>query len=186
MASGKKKKAVMRKVDVIQRLLTAMTAVILLAACGENIVYSHYEAVEGRGWRKNDTLSFTTTVMVPDRDLDVYVDVRHGNNYPYRNLALSLTSMLSSPADSLVRTDTLRLMLADSEGRWTGEGFTNLYHNASYVTTLRLDTPATCRFVLLPAMQDSLLQGVSDIGVWLVISSSSHVPHQSAGIRTTE
>ena len=135
MASGKKKEAVMHKVDVM-RLVAATAAVILLMACGENVVYSHYEAVEGRGWRKNDTLSFTTTVTVPDKSLDVYVDVRHGNNYPYRNLALSLTSMLSSPADSLVRTDTLRLMLADSEGRWTGEGFANLYHNASYVTTV--------------------------------------------------
>ena len=175
----------MHKVDVM-RLVAATAAVILLMACGENVVYSHYEAVEGRGWRKNDTLSFTTTVTVPDKSLDVYVDVRHGNNYTYRNLALSLTSMLSSPADSLVRTDTLRLMLADSEGRWTGEGFANLYHNASYVTTVRLDTPATCRFVLLPVMQDSLLQGVSDVGVRMVISSSSHAPHRSAGIRTAE
>ena len=173
----------MHKVDVM-RLVAATAAVILLTACGENVVYSHYEAVEGRGWRKNDPLSFTSTVTVPDKSLEVYVDVRHGNNYPYRNLALSLASMLSSPADSLVRTDTLRLMLADSEGRWTGEGLANLYHNASYVATVRLDTPATCRFVLLPVMQDSLLQGVSDVGVRMVISSSSHAPHRSAGIRT--
>lgn len=174
----------MRRGNVARQMM-AIAAVAMLAGCGDGIVYSDYQAVADEGWGRTDTLSFTATVTVPDEDMDVYVDVRHGNDYPYRNLALAMTSILFTPGDTLTRTDTLRLMLADVEGRWTGEGFANLYHNASYVTTLRLDTPATCRFFLLPAMTDSLLKGISDIGVRMAISSASHALHQSAGIRTT-
>ena len=165
----------------------AMLAAALLAACGEDIVYSDYQAVADEGWRRADTLSFTTAVTaVSGKALDFYVDVRHGNDYPYRNLTLAVTSMLTTSEDTLTRRDTLRLMLADDKGRWTGEGAINLYHKAAYVATLRADTSATYRFFLRPAMSDSLLKGISDIGVRLSISSASRDPHQSAGTRTTK
>lgn len=172
----------MRRDNVARWVMTGFV-VLMLAACGKGIVYGDYQAVTNEGWSRMDTLSFTAVVTMPDENMDVYVDVRHGNDYPYRNLALAMTSIFSTPIDTLIRTDTLRLTLADDEGRWTGEGFANFYHNTSYVTTLRLDTPATCRFLLLPAMTDSLLKGISDIGVRLTISSVSRGLHQSVETR---
>ena len=169
--------------DNVVRLVMTMLAAALLVACGKGIVYSDYQAVADEGWRRTDTLSFTAVTAISGEDLDVYVDVRHGNDYPYRNLTLAMTSILSTSKDTLICRDTLRLALADDKGRWTGEGFANLYHNSVYVATLRPDTVATCRFYLLPAMSDSLLKGISDIGVRLVTSSASRGSRPFVGTR---
>ena len=170
--------------DNMARRVMVIAAAALLVACGEGVVYSDYQAVADKGWSRKDTLAFTAAV--PAESLDVYVEVRHGNAYPYRNLTLAMTTVLFAPGDTVTRRDTLRLTLADAEGRWTGEGFANLYHNTSYVTTLCPDTSVTCRFLLLPALSDPLLKSISDIGVRLVTSSASRDPRQSAGTRTTE
>lgn len=170
-------------------MAAALTAAWLATACGGGPVYYEYRATGG-GWRPADTLAFEAGL--PDTGsvcLTLWLEVRHRDDYPYRNLALRLKRTVQTAADTLVQADTLRLVLADSHGRRTGSGLANLFTVALPAATFCTSTPAHLRFAVTPALPDSLLQGISDIGLRLepaVSANGARGPRPSAETQTAE
>ena len=146
-----------------------LAAAWLWAACSSTEpVYYEYRAVDGLAWRQTDTLSFA--VSLPDTgqaDLGLWVEVRHRGDYPYRNLSIRMARTLTTPTDTVCQVDTLRLTLADAQGRWLGEGLANVFQRSFPAGRLHTMTPADLRFDLTPALPDSLLPGINDIGIRL-------------------
>lgn len=169
----------------------AVLAGSLLTACNISPAYYKYQSVRGLAWQLTDTLHFE--VSLPDTgraDLAVWLEIRHRGDYPYRNLSVRMArqTWTTLPPDTVCQTDTLRLTLTDTEGRWTGEGLANIFQCTFEAGKIHTTTPAVLHFDITPALPDSLLKGISDIGIRLehISASDAPAPHQSAETQKAE
>ena len=148
------------------KLLPAlMAATLCLAACDKAPLQHSYLTLPTEGWRKADTLCFPLHTGVPVSKAALQVEVRHSNGYPYRNLHLAL-SIEKPDSTLLLPTDTLRLMLTDNKGRFAGNGGVGtFYQSQSDSYPLALPDTGVYHVRLIHCMGDTLLRGVSDVGV---------------------
>ena len=112
-----------------------------MAACNENTVYHSYQSLPDEGWGKSDTLSFLIPVTdsIPPT-LRLFAEVRNRTDYPYHNLA-------------------------DSTGRWIGNGWGSIYQSAVFIKSVRPLYPANYTFKIMNGMKDEKLSGINDIGI---------------------
>jgi gliding motility-associated lipoprotein GldH len=88
---------------------------------------------------------------------------KFATEYPYRNLYLFIHENL---LDSTVwRTDTIAVNLADSTGRWTGNGWGSIYQTAVFVKSVRPLHPGNYTVKIVHGMQDEKLTGLNDVGI---------------------
>ena len=120
-----------------------------MAACNENTVYHSYQSLPDEGWGKSDTLSFLIPVTdsIPPT-LRLFAEVRNRTDYPYHNLHLFISQNL-----------------ADSTGRWIGNGWGSIYQSAVFIKSVRPLYPANYTFKIMNGMKDEKLSGINDIGI---------------------
>lgn len=110
-------------------LAVATVAAVLLAACngmvgrgdGDDNRFSAFADIPESGWLYSEPVEFVPDTLRDSTVADgrLYVSVRHGQEYLYRNLWLEVSY---ADTDSSRRCDTLDIELADIAGRWTGRG----------------------------------------------------------------
>ena len=93
----------------------------VLTACDENTVYHSYQSTPPDGWKKSDTLFFNVPLKDSLANLRLSVGVRNSSNYPYQNLNILIHYNLED--STIWKTDTLKFILTDREGKWTGTGW---------------------------------------------------------------
>ena len=133
-------------------------AVLSLSSCRKGIVYSQFHPIPSEQWAIDSIahFDFTITDTTPSYTLLIYV--RHTERYPYQNIWLFV-------GDSLHR-DTINSYLANDRGQWLGDkqhGFIErpiLYQDHHHYT----DT-GTYHLAIQHAMRDTLLRGITDIGL---------------------
>lgn len=136
----------------------------LASACDKQTVYHAFRSLPAEGWLRRDTLAFDVQVSDSMTYYKLSLQVRNLNNYPYRNLPLTVCHI----ADSIPSpTDTVQFILADSKGNWTGKGWGGLYQTSVSVGSIRIDRPGTYRFKVSYALPDERLQGINDVGIKL-------------------
>lgn len=130
---------------------------LLLMACDTQTIYSHYESVDVTGWSMLDTLRYTFEVTDTLSDYEVLIHVRHTEAYPYQNMWL------------FVDNDTIEFYLADERGQWLGNGRNSLVEMPIlYEQSISYDHAGERTITICHAMRDSLLRGVSDVGVSII------------------
>jgi gliding motility-associated lipoprotein GldH len=100
-------------------LLLALAAIVL-ASCGDGIVYNKSERMPGNKWTLSHVPVFAVEVTDTVTSHDLSFSIRTGSAYPFRNLYLFVTA--TSPEGGTM-TDTLQYNLADEKGRRFGNGF---------------------------------------------------------------
>lgn len=147
-------------------ILSVVLVVLLLTACRNNIVYSRFQSVAHPGgmnpssdkWHMDSTVSFAYHIADTSADYQMIVYIRHTERFPYQNMWLFV-------GDSLLR-DTIEFYLADDRGLWLGDK-----HNGFIEMPVLLEEakhfPDTGVYYLniQHAMRDSLLRGVTDVGL---------------------
>lgn len=148
-----------------RRIIILLFAAAALSACDEHTVYHTFQSLPAGGWQRKDTLFFS--VDVPDSLIDckLSVEVRNRNNYPYQNLDLSISR--DNPDARPLPADTLRLILADKEGLWKGDGWGGLYQTSFPAGNVRIGKAGTYLFKIAYTLPDEALQGINDIGIKL-------------------
>lgn len=132
--------------------------VAAFSACNSDIVYSHFSPISSNKWHIDSVAHFDFTVEDAAPDYRVLVYVRHTERYPYQNMWLFVD-------DGLYR-DTLEFYLADDRGQWLGDrkhGFIEmpvlLEENKHFADT------GVYHYSIQHAMRDTLLRGVTDVGL---------------------
>ena len=148
---------------------------IVLASCSEKEGYSCFHHIENGKWYRNSPLVFTIDSLTPSQGTgyEVTVELTTNRSYPYRDLWLQIEQDLT---DSLIRTDTLRCLLADEYGRWLGSGIGGLNQlSLPYRSFIPRDSMYHYRLTIRQAMGDELLRGVEKVGIKLVeVRSNTH------------
>ena len=138
---------------------------ILIGSCTPQEKYHQFQAVAYKGWNKLDTLPFNISTS-KQKSLQLEIHLRNTGEYPYQNLYLLCEENLT---DSLTLTkDTIHISLAEPTGRWSGEGIGYFYqskHNYKVINKPQISSQSQVRISSL--MQDSILIGVKDIGLFI-------------------
>ena len=136
--------------SLLRNNLFCLLGVCLMAACNENTVYHSYQSLPNEGWAKSDTLSFQCPVTdsIP-ATLRLFAEVRNRSEYPYHNLYLF----------------TIAINLADTTGRWLGNGWGSIYQTAVFVKSIRPLHPGNYTIKIMHGMQDEKLTGLNDVGI---------------------
>lgn len=153
-----------------QKKVRSKSLIILLLLIGVSISscdpikeIHQFHSIPAQGWSKTDTLEFTLPTLENSK-LYLDIQIRSTQAYPYRDLYLLCEENLS---DSLqIQKDTLHINLADSTGRWEGSGL-GYYYQSSYFYKTIPHTPQSEQacIKISSLMRDSLLPGISDIGI---------------------
>ena len=138
-------------------------ATLLLGACNGQTVYHSFQSLSDKGWLRQDTLNFEVAVPDSFTTYRLFVEVRNQTDYPYLNLPLSITER--DTALQVLSTDTVQLMLATPQGHWTGQGWGGMYQTAFPAGRITLKEAGTYRFQIVYTLPDTLLKGISDVGI---------------------
>lgn len=146
------------------RLLLAAGLLVVAAACSDGSVYSsRFEAIAPCGWVKDRPLVFDLPDSLPASSFDIELDVRHNNNYAYRNLWVTVDYVAHR---QVVASDTVNLELADKYGNWYGSGLGQLFQ---YGMTIRRNVLVGQyeKVILWHTMRCDTVEHISDVGVIL-------------------
>lgn len=130
----------------------------VMASCGKNVIYSHYEPLPPSGWEADSALTYCVNITDTLSAYDLILQVRHTQSYPYQNMWL----FLETPAGK----DTIEFYLADQRGRWLGNGFGDIREMpVLYGHSIRFPRSGEYRYTIRQGMREERLHGVHDIGL---------------------
>ena len=143
---------------VIGHGLVVIGFLMLLTACAGNIEYTRFVSIPSEKWNADSVAHFDFTISDTSIDYQVLIYLRHTEKYPYQNMWLFV--------DDNGFKDTIEFYLADDRGQWLG----NKHHGFVEMPVLFEEArhyPDTGAYTMRIAhgMRDSLLRGVTDIGV---------------------
>ncbi len=109
----------------MRKLFVALALILLCMSCDDTGVFDQYQSIDG-GWDKNEVLNFQFEQPDTSNTYDLFVNLRNDNAYPYSNLFLIVN--MNFPEGQVV-TDTLEYRMAQPDGQWLGQGFTDVKEN---------------------------------------------------------
>lgn len=141
--------------------------ILLFSACQKGSIYHRSVVIPAKGWDMNVPLVFADTL--PEHTPTVLkreLSLRNNNAFPYQNIWLYIQTQTSFG----IKVDTINWQLATSDGNWLGKGWGSLYIHTYELPDLVLPTGDTLpwfKVELVHGLRDSLLTGVSDLGLRL-------------------
>ena len=139
--------------------------IVIFISCNNSIVFEKYITFENQEWNTDSLLSFGYTITDTISTYKLVLNVRHSVEYEYQNLFLFVKSDSS--------TDTIELLLAEDNGKWTGKGKSNIKEFSTTILSPKIYQNGLHSFSLELAMRDNTstelekLNGISDISFYL-------------------
>ena len=135
---------------------------LAVAACGNLPTYSHYEHIDDDGWRRDDTITFTT-IIHDSANYHLTLGLRATDAYPYTQLSINadIASRLSPLTSHL---SPLTIDITDPEGEMQGRG-TTLRQYEIPLNDVVLSSNDTLTVSICHAMSRFSLPGITDIGL---------------------
>lgn len=137
---------------------------IVSAGCNPGLLYEKYLEIEGKGWKHIEPITFEVEVDDISVPYDVYVNLRHTNDYPYSNLWLMMYTY--PPEGEQATQQRMELKLAQADGRWLGNGLgTNVTHEIRVRQKFVFPTKGTYAFTIEHDMREQIVPAVSHVGL---------------------
>lgn len=136
---------------------------ILFIGCNQTAVYEQYEGISNEQWEMQDTLCFSVPITDTTGHYNVLLHIRNTELYPYQNLWLFTRS---TAPDRTIASDTLECYLADNSGKWINSSLLSIHEMPLlYMNNIRFPKEGMYTFHIVHGMRDSILQGISHIGL---------------------
>ena len=139
-----------------------LVGLLLLAACGRETVYYHYETTPRLGWEKNDSLTYDTAPFMQGGLYAEDIGIRITNDFPFTQLVLVVEQTILPKGD--VQRDTLVCRLIDEQGNTLGPGVDH-YQYMFPLSTITLQENERLHVALWHNMKREILPGITDIGL---------------------
>lgn len=140
-----------------------LVSMLLSVSCNRDVVFTDFFEIPEKTWSLSDIPSFDVPINDTLNSNNIWLMIRTGSDYPYRNIYLFITA--STPGGITI-TDTLQYDLADEKGNWYGKGFGNIHAlNLPYKTNVYFPLKGNYMFKIQHGMRIENLNGVYDIGL---------------------
>jgi gliding motility-associated lipoprotein GldH len=137
-------------------------SILVLTSCDPNMVYDQFRATGENSWSWDEQQIFEVEMENPDEYYNIYVSVRHTKEYPKSNLYLFLS--IQGPNDA-VSHDTIDVAIADTRGRWLGDGFGDVKFVRKRIREkVRFSFPGKYTFTLSQGMRLKEIP-ITDVGL---------------------
>jgi gliding motility-associated lipoprotein GldH len=154
------------------RLLSTLTLPLLagsmwLSSCDKINLYEKVVPIPQHQWQTGNKPTFTFTIQDTAVPYQLYLIIRHNNQYRYNNIWVNLTA--KGPADTLQKF-SLELPLANKEG-WLGSGMDDIFEHRIAFTLdpekFRFSRAGEYTFTLEQIMRDDPLENIMNVGIRL-------------------
>jgi gliding motility-associated lipoprotein GldH len=147
--------------------MKAKHLLILLAcglplACSQPDIFSEFHPFPNAEWDKREAIRFIVPIHDTSSPLNLSLELRNDNRYPYRNLWLFIDHRTP---DGRTSTDTLGVELADAYGKWHGRGMSVFANSIPYQTNVLYADTGNHTYTLRQGMRADILKGITDIGL---------------------
>lgn len=144
---------------------------LALTACTDGLLYEENLKIKNAEWKREEKAQFKFEVEDTSSQYDLFINVRHGGDYPYRNLYLFTRTR--SPG-RLIAVDTAQMIFADKQGRWMGKGIGGIYdYQFRFREKVQFPEQGTYHFQIEHGMRDKVVPQITDIGIRIERSSES-------------
>lgn len=126
-------------------------------------VFEKHVPIPGYRWNYSFHPSYEVEITDTAALYNIYVTIRHTNDYPFSNLWLLISSGYSGEKP---KTQRVELPLADREGRWLGSGIDNIFDQRILIQQhARFNKPGTYQFSFEQNMRMDNLPHIMSIGL---------------------
>lgn len=134
-----------------------------VASCDTGRIYEKNIAINKYVWESADRPSFQVEIVDTSVLYNLYVNVRHAEIYPYRNIWLLISTRFP---DSTQASRRIEIMLADEEGNWFGDGLGDIWDLRTMIQEHAFFAqPGTYVFSLEQNMRQDPLPGIMAVGL---------------------
>lgn len=138
-------------------------SVLCCFACDTNTVFEENLKIKEGIWNREEKAYFEFEIKDSSAVYDIFLNFRHGGDYPYQNIYLFTETI--SPSGMLAK-DTAQILLADNKGRWFGKGIGDIFdYQLLYKRGNLFPENGLYYFEIEQAMRDKALESVTDIGI---------------------
>ena len=138
----------------------------LTISCTNNAYFEDNKEILNQSWDYNQQPDFTVKIEDNKSKYDLYVNIRHTNQYDYSNLYILLHEKGKSIRDTSYRKE---IKLAELDGKWTGKSSGTLYET-QFLAKSNITFPDTglYTFAIEQNMRINPLLEINDVGIKLV------------------
>lgn len=135
-----------------------------LVGCSNDAVYDQYNSMPADGWYVDSAITFDVLITDTSKAYVAETMLRHDEHYPFANIYLFRS--IEAPEGGAY-TDTVEYILAEPNGKWTGEGFGALKSHVWMFRkqAMRFKQTGIYKFSFKQGMRDNPLVGVADFGL---------------------
>lgn len=143
-------------------LLFLLASFTLFSSCNSNVIFTDSVEMENNSWSLMNTVEFRVNVTDTLNSNNMFLILRAGSSYPFRNIYLFVTA--TSPEGRSI-TDTLQYYIADDKGNRYGKGFGDIHElNLPYKSNVFFPSKGEYVFNIQHGMRTHDLAGIYDIG----------------------
>lgn len=141
----------------------------LLMTCDGNRIFQQNIEVDVKGWAYDSELTFDYSIDNTDDLYSMYLTVEHSMDYAYQNIYFNSKYGL---IDGSLSEDIFSIDLADKTGQWYGDCSSDkCLYKVLLQPNIQYDKPGEYQFTIIQNTRDSLLSGVSEIGMRLELEN---------------
>ena len=154
----------------VGKLILAFIILTSTLSCTNNTIYNQYQAIENSEWHKDSIINFKINSTDTISKNNLYVTLRNNKDYEFSNLFLIVG--IKFPNNYQI-VDTLEYEMTTPEGRFLGNGMTDVKENKlEYKTNVTFSLMGDYDISVQQAMRrtrdiDGLnaLNGITDVGL---------------------
>lgn len=138
--------------------------VIGLAGCDRGVLFEQFVPLDKKGWGYEQVLPFELEVQDVSVPYDVFINLRHTNDYPYANLWIMVYSY---PPDGGTPTQQrMELKLATNDGKWLGTGLgANVNHQIKVRDMMKFQAPGKYSLAIQHDMRVQSVPALTHFGI---------------------
>jgi gliding motility-associated lipoprotein GldH len=136
---------------------------VFLDSCTQVELYERMQNISNASWNNQQEPSFTFQVKDTVVPYNIYVVIRHTNNYAYRNIWLNIG--LQQAGDTM-RYQPFELQLAGPD-KWLGTGMDDIFEHRALLFSqpVHFSKAGDLTFNLKHIMRQNPLPGIMQIGI---------------------
>lgn len=151
---------------MVKNIIYSTLIVLVFSACHHNAIFDQNIPIKNRSWSHDQRQQFTVHVSDSTVNYNIYINLRHSNEYDYSNLYLLMSEKGNKLQDTTYRKE---IKLAEPDGRWIGKSAASLYE-IEYLAKENYTFPDTGKytFTLEQNMRENPLKNIVDIGIKVI------------------
>ena len=150
------------KVNLNYSLLLILISVLFMS-CDNNRYYEKNKEISDGLWNNKEIIRFEVPLTDTTNLFNFIINIRTKTTYPYSNLFLFMNTVYP---DRKASRDTMEILLANSKGKWLGEGSGEIKLNRIMLKKrMRFPQTGLYSFEFQHSMRVDVLDGIIDFGI---------------------